>query len=59
MRKLLSAALATALALSALAGCNVSASQTDAQQPVQATTLSATSTALKVPVRFRLSGRFG
>ena len=50
MRKLLSAALATALALSALAGCNVSASQTDAQtQPVQATALSATSTALKAP----------
>ena len=51
MRKLLSAALATVLALSALAGCNVSASQTDtqAQQPVQATTLSATSTTLKAP----------
>ena len=50
MRKLLSAALATALALSALAGCNVSASQTDTQtQPVQTTALSATSTALKAP----------
>ena len=51
MRKLLSAAIATALALTALAGCNVSASQTanETQQPVQATTLSATSTALKAP----------
>ena len=50
MKRLLSAALATALALSALAGCNVSASQTDTQaQPVQTTALSATSTALKAP----------
>ena len=51
MRKILSAALATVLALSALAGCHVSASQQGAQtqQPVETTALSATSTALKAP----------
>lgn len=50
MRKILSAALATVLALSALAGCNVSANQTGSEtKPVETTALSATSTALKAP----------
>ena len=49
MRKILSAALAAALALTALVGCNVSANQNGTQQPVEVTALSSQSTALKAP----------
>ena len=49
MRKILSAALAAALALTSLVGCNVSANQNGTQQPVEVTALSSQSTALKAP----------
>ena len=50
MKKLLSAALVLAMSVTALAGCNVSAAQSETGgQPVQATTVANTEQALKAP----------